>query len=178
MSAGIKSRCRIGAATTEQTLTDQRSQKEQEGAFAPSEPSQNECSFSGIPVKPTAPSRSHGSTPRRVLARGRPSTSSTTLTISTHDTPRRPGQKHDPCKIIIFSRWPPSRSTTHTTAKHKTGGSGAVLCVLGTSEGAEGALGGGYPTPSRSQYGIVEGVGAPPDFPILGTAVPEGVIGR
>jgi len=86
MNAGIKSWSRIVTVTPEHTLTDQRSQKEQVGAFAPAQPSQNECSFCGISVKPTAPSRSHGFTNRRVLARGRPSTSSTTVTISTHAT--------------------------------------------------------------------------------------------
>jgi len=86
MNAGIKSWSRIVTVTPEHTLTDQRSQKEQVGAFAPAQPSQNECSFCGISVKPTAPSRSHGCTNRRVLARGRPSTSSTTVTISTHAT--------------------------------------------------------------------------------------------
>ncbi len=86
MNAGIKSWSRIVTVTPEHTLTDQRSQKEQVGAFAPAQPSQNECSFCGISVKPTAPSRSHGFTNCRVLGRGRPSTRSTTVTISTHAT--------------------------------------------------------------------------------------------
>lgn len=100
MSAGIKSRPGIVRGTRHQSLTDKPRRRKRPGTFVPA----LTAFFAGLRFKPTA--LSHGSARRSGgLARGRPSSSSTTVTISTHAT--RAGQTTSPAHAnpqrIFFS---------------------------------------------------------------------------
>jgi hypothetical protein len=171
MSVGIKSRCGNGVGRAKQALTNQARRKKPRPGF----PGRScTSSVAAIRLKPTAPSHGSGRN-RRDLARGRRTSSSTTVTISTHAPHTRTGKNRITPEKIIFLLDPRPETTTTLDHNSQTGGSSAVPCVCCCCRGAFGTLGGGYPTPHRSQYGKGKGGWNPPNHPILGGVAPSEV---
>lgn len=165
----VKSRPTHVVRKTKQPLTDQLHLGSRTG-LSPQRFLLKYTCFSGCArLKPTAPSESHGSIRRcPALERGR-CTSSTTVTISTITTDAGTGKLLASPEKIIFSFCTPSHAPAGVIPHNQTGGSSAVLCVRCLLCGAYGSMGGGAPTPQRSQYGIDEGVATPSILPKVGT---------